>query len=80
LRAEVDATVDPDLTVTQAHDIAHHAEAPPRPSRSPHRGHYPRESQRCPCLVVGVAMSSSSPNPASLDGRIVGAWHPDTSC
>ena len=26
LRAEVDATVDPDLTVTQAHDIAHHAE------------------------------------------------------
>jgi cation diffusion facilitator family transporter len=27
LRAEVDATVDPDLTVTQAHDIAHHAEA-----------------------------------------------------
>jgi cation diffusion facilitator family transporter len=27
LRAEVDATVDPGLTVTQAHDIAHHAEA-----------------------------------------------------
>jgi cation diffusion facilitator family transporter len=27
LRAEVDATVDPALTVTQAHDIAHHAEA-----------------------------------------------------
>lgn len=27
LRAEVDATVDPDLTVTQAHDLAHHAEA-----------------------------------------------------
>jgi cation diffusion facilitator family transporter len=26
LRAEVDATVDPDLTVTQAHDLAHHAE------------------------------------------------------
>lgn len=26
LRAEVDATVDPALTVTQAHDIAHHAE------------------------------------------------------
>jgi cation diffusion facilitator family transporter len=26
LRAEVDATVDPTLTVTQAHDIAHHAE------------------------------------------------------
>jgi cation diffusion facilitator family transporter len=26
LRAEVDAAVDPDLTVTQAHDIAHHAE------------------------------------------------------
>ena len=26
LRAEVDATVDPGLTVTQAHDIAHHAE------------------------------------------------------
>jgi cation diffusion facilitator family transporter len=26
LRAEVDVTVDPDLTVTQAHDIAHHAE------------------------------------------------------
>jgi cation diffusion facilitator family transporter len=26
LRAEVDATVDPDLTVSQAHDIAHHAE------------------------------------------------------
>ncbi len=27
LRAEVDATVDPALTVTQAHDVAHHAEA-----------------------------------------------------
>jgi divalent metal cation (Fe/Co/Zn/Cd) transporter len=27
LRAEVDATVDPALTLTQAHDIAHHAEA-----------------------------------------------------
>lgn len=27
LRAEVDATVDPALTVIQAHDIAHHAEA-----------------------------------------------------
>jgi cation diffusion facilitator family transporter len=27
LRAEVDATVDPSLTVSQAHDIAHHAEA-----------------------------------------------------
>jgi cation diffusion facilitator family transporter len=27
LRAEVDATVDPELTLTQAHDIAHHAEA-----------------------------------------------------
>ena len=26
LRAEVDATVDPDLTVTQAHEVAHHAE------------------------------------------------------
>jgi cation diffusion facilitator family transporter len=26
LRAEVDATVDPGLTVTQAHDLAHHAE------------------------------------------------------
>ncbi|MCU1494953.1 MAG: putative cation efflux system protein [Acidimicrobiaceae bacterium] len=26
LRAEVDATVDPRLTVTEAHDIAHHAE------------------------------------------------------
>jgi hypothetical protein len=26
LRAEVDATVDPDLTVTPAHAIAHHAE------------------------------------------------------
>jgi cation diffusion facilitator family transporter len=26
LRAEADVTVDPDLTVTQAHDIAHHAE------------------------------------------------------
>jgi divalent metal cation (Fe/Co/Zn/Cd) transporter len=26
LRAEVDVTVDPGLTVTQAHDIAHHAE------------------------------------------------------
>jgi cation diffusion facilitator family transporter len=27
LRAEVDATVDPGLTLTEAHDIAHHAEA-----------------------------------------------------
>ena len=27
LRAEVDATVAPDLTLTQAHDLAHHAEA-----------------------------------------------------
>ena len=27
LRAEIDATVDPALTLTQAHDIAHHAEA-----------------------------------------------------
>ncbi len=27
LRAEVDATVAPDLTVTQAHELAHHAEA-----------------------------------------------------
>jgi cation diffusion facilitator family transporter len=27
LRAEVDATVDAELTLTQAHDIAHHAEA-----------------------------------------------------
>jgi len=27
LRAEVDATVDPALSVTEAHDIAHHAEA-----------------------------------------------------
>jgi cation diffusion facilitator family transporter len=27
LRAEVDATVDPGLTLVQAHDIAHHAEA-----------------------------------------------------
>ncbi len=27
LRAEVDASVDPGLTLTQAHDIAHHAEA-----------------------------------------------------
>ena len=27
LRAEVDATVDPSLSVTQAHDIAHHVEA-----------------------------------------------------
>jgi cation diffusion facilitator family transporter len=27
LRAEVDATVDPDLTVTEAHELAHHAEA-----------------------------------------------------
>jgi cation diffusion facilitator family transporter len=27
LRAEVDATVDPALSVTQAHDLAHHAEA-----------------------------------------------------
>jgi divalent metal cation (Fe/Co/Zn/Cd) transporter len=27
LRAEVDATVDRGLTLTQAHDIAHHAEA-----------------------------------------------------
>jgi divalent metal cation (Fe/Co/Zn/Cd) transporter len=27
LRAEVDATVEADLTVTQAHDLAHHAEA-----------------------------------------------------
>ncbi len=27
LRAEVDAAVDPELTVTEAHDIAHHAEA-----------------------------------------------------
>jgi cation diffusion facilitator family transporter len=27
LRAEVDATVDADITVTQAHDLAHHAEA-----------------------------------------------------
>jgi len=26
LRAEVDATVAPDLTLTQAHDLAHHAE------------------------------------------------------
>ena len=26
LRAEVDATVDPSLTVTEAHDLAHHAE------------------------------------------------------
>ncbi|MBO0693694.1 MAG: cation transporter, partial [Acidimicrobiaceae bacterium] len=26
LRAEVDATVDPDLTITEAHDLAHHAE------------------------------------------------------
>jgi divalent metal cation (Fe/Co/Zn/Cd) transporter len=26
LRAEVDASVDPALTVTEAHDIAHHAE------------------------------------------------------
>lgn len=27
LRAEVDATVQPDLTLTQAHELAHHAEA-----------------------------------------------------
>jgi len=27
LRAEVDATVAPTLTVTEAHDLAHHAEA-----------------------------------------------------
>jgi cation diffusion facilitator family transporter len=27
LRAEVDATVEPDLSVTEAHDLAHHAEA-----------------------------------------------------
>jgi cation diffusion facilitator family transporter len=27
LRAEVDATVNPALSVTQAHDLAHHAEA-----------------------------------------------------
>jgi cation diffusion facilitator family transporter len=27
LRAEVDATVDPSLTVTEAHELAHHAEA-----------------------------------------------------
>ncbi len=26
LRAELDATVDPSLTVTEAHDLAHHAE------------------------------------------------------
>jgi divalent metal cation (Fe/Co/Zn/Cd) transporter len=26
LRAEVDATVDPTLTVVEAHDLAHHAE------------------------------------------------------
>lgn len=26
LRAEIDATVDPNLTVTEAHDVAHHAE------------------------------------------------------
>ena len=26
LRAEVDVTVDPGLTVVQAHDLAHHAE------------------------------------------------------
>jgi divalent metal cation (Fe/Co/Zn/Cd) transporter len=27
LRAEVDVTVAPELTVVQAHDLAHHAEA-----------------------------------------------------
>jgi divalent metal cation (Fe/Co/Zn/Cd) transporter len=27
LRAEVDATVDPTLSLIEAHDIAHHAEA-----------------------------------------------------
>jgi divalent metal cation (Fe/Co/Zn/Cd) transporter len=27
LRAEVDVTVQPDLTLAQAHDLAHHAEA-----------------------------------------------------
>jgi divalent metal cation (Fe/Co/Zn/Cd) transporter len=27
LRAEVDATVDPSLTLVEAHDLAHHAEA-----------------------------------------------------
>lgn len=27
LRAEADVTVDPDLTLAQAHDLAHHAEA-----------------------------------------------------
>ena len=27
LRAEADVTVDPDISLTQAHDLAHHAEA-----------------------------------------------------
>ncbi len=53
LRAEVDATVDPWLTVTQAHDIAHHAER-----------HLLREVRRLTAASVHISPAGAHGEPA----------------
>ncbi len=54
LRAEIDATVDPGLTVSQAHDVAHHAER-----------HLLRQVPRLTAATIHTSPTGAHPHPTS---------------
>lgn len=57
LRAEVDATVDPQLTLAQAHDLAHHAEE-----------HLLRDIRRLAAATVHISPARAHSRPESISG------------